>query len=76
MPTDPNAPNEAPGPSSQASTPGPRPLSRRASRLLVIAAIVLVFALSFAAVRYLIHVAEQRPPQPPPADTTQVVGNE
>lgn len=55
--------------------PGPRPLSRRATRLLVIAALVLVMALSIASVYYLLGIAEdtaQSPPPTAPADTVQV----
>lgn len=54
MPT-PDAPN------------GPRPLGRTATRLLVVASVLLAFAVAIAGALYLIRTAREAAPAPPDA---------
>lgn len=72
MPEESQSPDRPEGPVS-----GPRPLSRRASRLFVIAALLLILAGTIGGTYYLVRMTDQALNAPmdttaaPPADTVQ-----
>lgn len=73
MSTDSSA--DAPKPSDDERAPGPKPLSRRASRLFVIASILFVIAATAGSTYYLVQMTSQAlnaPMDSIQADTTVV----